>query len=157
MVKGLFNYGMAALRFLWLLAHVHLLRRVWLSVQLWMAGSWRSLAPSLLLPALPGAVPAAIPPSLLPSVLQLQQQGWPSDPSRPPVLPPQLIPPRACMLSKGDYFKSAYFHLSWVQVNLLAGHSEPGTDWCGAEAASWTLMKGNASIWDVTMFTGSAG
>lgn len=70
--------------------------------------------------------------------LQLQQERWPSVPEglpvatvAPPRSPPRLIQPCACVLSKGDYFKSAYFRLSWVQVNLLAGHSEQETDWCG--------------------------
>lgn len=140
------------------LADVHLLRRVWVSVQLWMAEScWAWLPPSSCQPSPVLCLEPSLHPCHPSIPVQLQQEGWPPAPSHPPVLPPQLIPPCACMLSKGDYFKSAYFHLCWVQVNLLAGQSEPGTDWCGAEAASWTLMKGNASIWDVTMFTGSAG
>lgn len=63
-----------------------------------------------------------------------QGWGWAAVGPRPaqPPRPPCLIQPCAPVLSEGDYFKSAYFHLPCVQVNLLAGHSEPETDWCGA-------------------------
>lgn len=70
--------------------------------------------------------------------LQLHWERWPPAPKghpfatvAPPRSPPRLIQPCACVLSKGDYFKSAYFHLPWVQVNLLAGHSEPAAGRCG--------------------------
>jgi len=51
---------------------------------------------------------------------------------QPPVLPFPLPPATGLRAQQGDYFKSAYFHRSWVQVNLLSGHGEQETDWCGA-------------------------
>lgn len=94
------------------------------------------LAPCLLL----GQVPAASQPATAAGEVAIgfgrPPHCYSHTPPPPPGSPPWLIQPCACMLSEGDYFKSAYFHLSWVQVNLLAGHSEPETDWCGAEEAS---------------------